>query len=152
LLPKSAVRRLDPSWINALLAIESKNPGSHWDYDLVLDSIERRDSFVCGCISEGKLDGFAIARSVADDGQILALGVDYSKRRSGIGRKLLSAIREEFLALGMRQLSLEVRESNLAAIGLYQSFGFREAGKRPSFYTNPTEAAIVMILRLNESL
>ena len=45
-------------------------------------------------------------------------------------------------------ISLEVRESNAAAISLYSSFGFKVEGKRKDFYTKPTESALVMVLRI----
>jgi len=60
----------------------------------------------------------------------------------------MSALIAEAQARGLCEISLEVRESNVAAIALYEKFGFRMMGKRPRFYTNPTETAFVMLLAL----
>ena len=61
-------------------------------------------------------------------------------RRQGIGRLLLS----EEMKNDMAFISLEVRESNLPAIRLYESVGFVIQGVRPKFYTSPTENAVIM--------
>ena len=48
----------------------------------------------------------------------------------------------------MKALFLEVRESNLPAIRLYQSAGFATTGRRPNYYHHPAEAALLMNLKL----
>ena len=50
-------------------------------------------------------------------------------------------------ALGIALVSLEVRESNVAAISLYKKFGFEITGTRKRFYKAPVEDALVMISR-----
>ena len=78
--------------------------------------------------------GFLVARQTAPgEREILNLAVDPSQRRRGVARALLQAE----LGRGKNQWFLEVRESNLGAIRLYQSAGFRVAGRRESYYSNP---------------
>jgi len=82
-----------------------------------------------------------VYRRVADgEFEILNLAVAPEARRQGLARALI----EEALRRGGRWF-LEVRESNAAARALYGSVGFREAGERRGYYSDPPEKAIVMV-------
>lgn len=83
-----------------------------------------------------------------DEGQIINVATHPAWRRRGFADALLSALADEAKARGLVTLSLEVRESNAAAIALYEKHGFFAAGKRPRFYTHPTEGALVMLCNL----
>ena len=61
-------------------------------------------------------------------------------RKQGIAKALI----ERALENEMEFLTLEVRESNLPAINLYEKLGFAEVGRRPKFYREPDEDAILM--------
>jgi len=92
-------------------------------------------------VVDERVAGFLVSREVAPgEREILYLAVDPPYRRRGIARELL---RDE-LARSGRAWFLEVRESNVAAIKLYESAGFRHAGRRPQYYSAPLETAIVM--------
>jgi ribosomal-protein-alanine N-acetyltransferase len=69
-------------------------------------------------------------------------------RGKGIGSALVSSLKALAKDKGLSFVSLEVRESNKAAIQLYSDLGFKVEGKRKDFYTKPTEAALVMVLRV----
>lgn len=87
--------------------------------------------------------------TVLDEGQITNIATHPDFRRRGLAAAVLSALLTEARARGLAFLTLEVRESNAAAISLYEKFGFRAVGRRPHFYQNPTEAATVMECRLS---
>ena len=53
-------------------------------------------------------------------------------------------VEEKIGQLNMEFITLEVRQSNTPAINLYQSFGFEPVGKRPKFYSHPTEDALLL--------
>jgi ribosomal protein S18 acetylase RimI-like enzyme len=85
--------------------------------------------------------GFLVSRRTApDEREILNVAVDPLERRNGIGRNLIIAE----LSRSQGVWFLEVRESNQGAIALYRSMGFESAGRRPDYYDDPPEAAIVM--------
>jgi len=88
--------------------------------------------------------GFAGTRLMVDDSHITTFGVHPDWRRQGIGRQLLLGIAELSIAIGARRMTLEVRETNEAAQALYRSFGFDIAGRRPRYYTDDGEDALVM--------
>ena len=96
-----------------------------------------------------EIDGFVAAYggmlTVLDEGQITNVAVDPMYRRKGFGREIVCALIEYAEKNGIVSISLEVRESNEAAIALYESFGFCRRGLRKNFYREPTETAIVMV-------
>ncbi|MBI5140640.1 MAG: ribosomal protein S18-alanine N-acetyltransferase [Nitrospirae bacterium] len=98
--------------------------------------------------ADGRVIGFIICRRVEDGGEVLKLAVSPSMRRRGIGGKLLRHAMGELKKLGVVRVSLEVRESNAAAIGLYERFGFKRLAARKEYYRNPVENAAVMFADL----
>lgn len=94
----------------------------------------------------GRVAGYVVALDAADEGEILNLAVAEAGRRRGLGRALVQAILDRLRRRGVRQVYLEVRESNTAARALYAGFGFKEVGRRRAYYRRPVEDA--MVLRL----
>jgi len=93
---------------------------------------------------ENQIVGYVMARISGEEGEILDLAVRPELRRRGIGRQLLLSVWNALGSEGVRELYLEVRESNRAAIELYRGHGFRPVGLRPRYYRNPAEDAIVL--------
>jgi [ribosomal protein S18]-alanine N-acetyltransferase len=88
--------------------------------------------------------GFAGVWLMVDDAHITTFGVHPDWRRQGIGRQLLLNLAELSPAIGARRMTLEVRVSNDAAQALYRSFGFEVVGRRPRYYTDDGEDALIM--------
>jgi ribosomal-protein-alanine N-acetyltransferase len=130
------VRRAMVDDLAAIAAIQEASPeASQWDPASYLD-------YECSvAASVGRVAGFIVVRQISpDEREILNLAVDPSERRRGVARKLLA----NELRRAKTQWFLEVRASNSTAIKLYESAGFREAGRRESYYRNPAESGIVM--------
>jgi len=88
--------------------------------------------------------GFAGIWLMVDDAHVTTFGVHPDWRRQAIGRQLLLNVAELAIAIGARRMTLEVRASNEAAQALYHAFGFEIAGRRPHYYTDDGEDALVM--------
>ncbi len=88
--------------------------------------------------------GFGCVSVMLDEGELLNIAVSPTHRRRGLGQMLLSALLQEAKRRGVRQMFLEVRESNLPAQGLYTQNGFTNVGRRKRYYRNPVEDAILM--------
>ncbi|MBR0553575.1 GNAT family N-acetyltransferase [Stakelama marina] len=86
---------------------------------------------------DGQSAGFALARSIMDDGELLLLAVRNDFRRRGVGSALLRSVIREAGARGVTGLHLEVRKGN-PAIDLYRREGFRKVGERASYYRGIT--------------
>lgn len=98
------------------------------DYN-ALGLVARVDVDVVGFII-GRVE---LGRSV-HFGHIITLDVVPSYRRRGIAEQLLCRIETILGAGGVKEVRLEVREDNLAALGLYQKFGYKRIGKLEGYY------------------
>ena len=96
---------------------------------------------------EGIPVGYGSMMQALDEGQIINVAVHPKHRRKGIGAAIVAALIEEGEGRGLCELSLEVRASNEAAIGLYEAFGFSVEGVRKRFYRHPAEDGLVMARR-----
>jgi [ribosomal protein S18]-alanine N-acetyltransferase len=90
------------------------------------------------------LSGYVLARRVGEEAEILNLGVAPDQRRRGVGRGLVEAALAVLGAAGAREVFLEVRQSNVAALGLYDACGFRVVGRRAGYYRRPVEDALIL--------
>ena len=72
----------------------------------------------------------------------MTVAVDPGAVRRRIGTRLMLALVDRAMAAGARHLTLEVRISNDAALGLYRKLGFASVGLRPGYYQD--EDALVM--------
>jgi len=101
------------------------------------------------CERAGKVVALVQWRNLGEEVEVLDVAVAAKHRRQGNARFLL----EEFLRLlqehGIRGVFLEVRESNVPAIALYRKFGFSTSGRRPNYYQQPDEAAILLHLKIS---
>lgn len=96
------------------------------------------------------LIGYGIVLVAADQGELANIAVVAAYRGRGVGRLLLNDLLERARAAGVRQLFLEVRVSNEAALRLYASAGFEEVGRRLNYYQAPREDARVLRLTLKQ--
>ena len=113
-------------WSDAALAEELTNENSHF---LVAFS-----DTVIGYIGVQEICGEAYITNVA---------VFENCRKAGIGRALLKAACEGAENRNCEFITLEVRESNVPAIALYESEGFEKAGIRKNFYSSPIENGVI---------
>jgi [ribosomal protein S18]-alanine N-acetyltransferase len=96
----------------------------------------------------GRVVGFLVARVVAPEAELESIAVSAAEQRRGIGRGLFFAMRDELRQAGAREVLLEVRVSNQRALDFYRSLGWSETGRRPRYYADPEEDAVLMSLKL----
>ena len=101
---------------------------------------------------DGKIVGMIVAWLLVDEAHIATLATHPAFRRQGIARKLLIFSLQSMMSEGALTSVLEVRESNAAAQEMYRKFGFEESGRRPRYYRDNDEDAILMTLHKLESL
>ncbi len=93
---------------------------------------------------QGRVEGYLMAWRVQDQLHVLNLAVRPSVRRQGTGSRLLQAALAAVQAWGLREVTLEVRESNLAALRFYTAHDFVAVGRRLGYYRDTHEDAIIM--------
>ena len=100
-------------------------------------------SFIVAEGEDGSVLGYAGLHVILDEGYIDNVAVRPSCRRMGLGDKLLDV----FIRFGQANLAfltLEVRPSNTPAVALYEKNGFKEVGRRPNYYDDPKEDALLL--------
>ena len=88
--------------------------------------------------------GYVGSQSVMGEADMMNLAVLPDYRRQGIGEMLVKRLVEELTAKAVSSLTLEVRASNTGAIELYNKLGFNQVGRRPNYYKNPKEDALIL--------
>ena len=106
------------------------------------------NAFGIVCEIDGTVAAYGGMICVLDEGQITNIATLPEFRRRGLAKKVLLSMLDEARSRKLAFVTLEVRESNVAAIALYEQTGFVKLGKRPNFYRKPTEAAVIMEKKL----
>lgn len=88
--------------------------------------------------------GFVVYWLVADEVHLLNVVVDAAARGRGHGERLVRRVISVAEEMGAEQVCLEVRVGNGAAIRLYERIGFRVMGRRPKYYADNGEDALLM--------
>ncbi len=102
--------------------------------------------------SGGRAVGFALCRRVADESELLALGVLPALRRAGVARAVLDAAIAALAEDGSRAVFLEVAEDNAAGRALYDAAGFVEVGRRADYYARAGAAPMTALVLRKEIL
>ncbi len=145
----TAISLLAPEDQAQALAIEQRSHAFPWSAEtFAANNGERFLNFRLD--ADGKMAGFAITQIVLDEASLFNLAVDPEFQRRGFGRRLLEHLAAELTERGVLTLWLEVRESNLPAIALYEQLEFNQVSRRARYYPTATgrEDAIIMALVL----
>ena len=137
-------------FLQKILEIEELSFQSPWSVRALKSEIENPVSHLWAVITGKATSGYICFWMFDREIQLMNMAVHPHARGRGLGHYLLKKMIEAGISKGMRQIWLEVRPSNVVAKGLYQSLGFKEAYRRPGYYPDNREDAIVMSLNLSE--
>lgn len=131
-------------------AIETRCYTTPWSLNSFKYEIGNPDAVLKAAVSENRVIGYACARTILDMTHLLNITVLPEHRRKGVADMLLRAVIEELKRSkpGIK-LTLEVRQSNTAAIKLYEKFGFTITGSRKGYYQKPADDALLMELEIH---
>lgn len=87
-----------------------------------------------GCEIIASQNGFIVWRAVADEAEIITIGVHPNARRGGIAAAMLGIMENELRKNGIRSVFLEVADNNTPARTLYEMNGYKKIGTRPKYY------------------
>jgi len=142
------VRWATPADLDRIVEIERASFADPWTHDALATALGLAHiRFLVAEEAGGtgsRLVGYVVALVMGDEGEIADIAVDPSARRSGVGGLLLARAEEEMARGGVGALYLEVRESNVGALGLYRAHGFDAVGRRRGYYRHPVEDALVL--------
>lgn len=146
------VRLVEEADADAITALEEECFTDAWSPALMSQMFASEWDRIYVLEDEGKVIGYADVRNMYGDCDLMSICVTREARGRGGASLLMEHILEQARADDARQILLEVRRSNEAAIGLYRKFGFEELGVRRNYYSNPVEDAVVMLLEVKRPL
>jgi len=140
------LREMNLADIDAVMRIEQGVHAHPWTRGNFTDAL--KSDCVCKVYeADGEMLGYFVFMPAVDEAQLLNISIAAEQQRKGLGRKLLGEIMEIARGMNMRRMLLEVRPSNVAALGLYRDAGFSQIGLRRGYYPaadNGREDAVVM--------
>lgn len=144
-MPDIRLQVLTPEYLDAVMALESAAHSHPWSVQNMTSALSRHRCW--GLFDGDRLLGFAIYSQVLDEAELLDCVVDPSCQGRGLGSSLLDRSLAQIQDSAQR-IYLEVRQSNAAAIALYQNHGFVEVGVRRDYYpaAHGREDALLMAL------
>lgn len=124
---------MGPDDVAAVARLESQSYSFPWSAGIFRDCL-RAGYYCCVAEDDGQCIGYAIMSVGAGEAHVLNLCVADHMRRRGLGADLLAHLLEFAAATGARDIFLEVRPSNTAALHLYKTRGFAQIGVRRGYY------------------
>ena len=115
-----------------------------WSEKAFRNSMESDNTIYIVAKENDNVAGYAGMYLSFEEGNITNVAVNPLSRRKGIGEKIVRDILNRAYEKGVRDVFLEVRETNSVAIALYEKIGFKEEGIRKNFYDKPRENALIM--------
>jgi len=138
------IREMTESDLPEVIKLENDLFSDPWPESIFRQDIALEMSYPVVYQEHGEIAGYAILWVGGDEGHLTNIAVSRLYQRKSVAKKLLSHILRLASGMGLTQIILEVRPSNLPAISLYEKFGFEPLAVRKRYYSNPAEDCLVM--------
>lgn len=145
------LRPLRPRDLDRVVAIERQVYVRPWSRATFASEIDRADrAYLVACgprrLLGSDVVGYGGVSVAVGEAHVLTVAVRRDAQCRGVGATLLLRLLEHAREQGATAATLEVRPSNDRARALYRRFGFDEVGRRPRYYRNDGEDAVIMWL------
>ncbi len=138
------IRRMTIDDIKKVAQIEKDNFSIPWSEQAFADSLKLPESLFVVAENDGTIIGYCGMYISFKTASITNIAVDVDYRRKNVASMILNEHFKIAKEKGVTDVTLEVRQSNVAAISLYEKNGFKEMGIRKNFYDRPKEDALIM--------
>jgi len=138
------VRRLAYADLPRVLAIERRSFPAPWSLAMFVLELSKPSGISLAAVTRDGLAGYLVCSRYADVWHLMNVAVDPDRRREGVAIRLIETLLD--VTGSEDRFTLEVRVSNHGAIAMYESLGFRRAGRRRRYYHDNHEDAIIMWL------
>lgn len=139
-------------YLEGILEIETLSFPSPWSHRSFLQEVKNPISHLWALTVDWAVSGYVCFWMFDSEIQLINIAIHPERRSNGFGYLLLSRMIEKGVSSGMHHVWLEVRLSNLAARKLYEKLGFEGVGRRPRYYRDTNEDALIMSLSLVERI
>ena len=133
--------------MEGIVALENECFAHPWTLDNLIEYYSNSNAHFFVAKEDDKIVGYVGSYTVMDECFVTNIAVTESARGQGVASALLEKLISVAEASKASFITLEVRFSNLPAIGLYKKYGFTLDGTRPGFYRDPEEDALIMTKR-----
>lgn len=140
------IKKFSNEYVSDVAHIEQVCFSRPWSELALSSELHNECSHFYVAVADGRAVGYVGLYIVCGEADIVRVAVLPEYRKSGVARALLN---ESFKMNETQAVFLDVRESNIPAINLYKSLGFKDTGVRKEYYSNPTENAILMKKEFN---
>lgn len=138
------IREMIERDLDQVVQIEEELFSQPWSKEGFLGSLKEKSTLYLCAEIDGKIAGYCGLLQVLDEADITNVAIAFEFRRQGIARQMLQELIRRGMVRGIKNFTLEVRESNLPAQKLYEQLGFENCGIRKNFYDFPREDAVIM--------
>lgn len=146
------IREMQAQDVEAVTALEAAYFTQPWKRHDFEDILTNPDRFYFVAVEDNEVMGGCMLTDIVGEGDVSNVAVHEKYRRRGIAHALLEYMLQFGRKRGIRDFTLEVRQQNVAAQGLYEGLGFVSEGVRPNFYDKPKDNAVIMWLRQAERI
>lgn len=138
------ILQMNETHIAPIAALEKLCFSDPWSENSIAYELTNRLSYWLVAEENGEVVGYVGSQSVLGESDMMNVAVHPDHRRKGIAETLVLALCKDLKQRDNVCLTLEVRVSNAPAIALYEKFGFTQVGRRPNYYCNPREDALIL--------
>lgn len=138
------ILQMNENHIAPIAALEKLCFSDPWSENSIAYELTNRLSYWLVAEENGEVVGYVGSQSVLGESDMMNVAVHPDHRREGIAETLVLALCKDLKQRDNVCLTLEVRVSNAPAIALYEKFGFTQVGRRPNYYRNPREDALIL--------
>ena len=140
------IKKMEKTDVDGVAKLEALSYGEHhWSKDSFYNELENNLAlYYCAWDENGGLLGYGGCWHIFEEAHITTLSVHPEARRKKVAQAILMRIFDDCYAGMIKYVTLEVRESNIAAISLYEKNGFKSIGTRKGYYQDNNENALIM--------
>ena len=135
---------MDESHVSQVAELEKLCFNDPWSVNSIVYELTNPLSLWLVAEEAGIVVGYVGSQSVMDEADMMNIAVHPEYRRRGIAQELVHRLVTALRQKEVRRLTLEVRASNEPAKALYSGLGFEQVGRRPNYYRNPREDALIL--------
>lgn len=138
------IQMMNESHVTQVAELEKLCFSAPWSENSIRYELTNPLSLWLVAMEGDNLAGYVGSQTVMDESDMMNVAVDPAFRRRGVARALVEALVLALKERNAHALTLEVRASNEPAKALYEQLGFAQVGRRPNYYRNPKEDALIL--------
>ena len=138
------IENMTSAHVSQIAELEKLCFSDPWSEKSIATELSCRLSVWLVALEDDRVVGYVGSQTVIDESDMMNIAVHPDYRRKGIAEALIGELEAALRQRGSLWLTLEVRGSNAPAIALYEKLGFVQVGRRPNYYRNPKEDALIL--------